>query len=165
MVLPREGFLSDALPAVGQRAPAAACLVHGLGHLPSLPLRPLPAPFPRCRTESCPQPLVLLACAMQCGASAIAAPCIACRSALQWPVQRAAFLHLQLSLAFCRVFRPSPYSRICPHPGQQAGSSSAPLTAVSTFSFPKGAFSPKKFDRPLPFRQKVVTSWQLTSSL
>lgn len=112
-----------------------ACLVYGLGHLPSLPLRPLPA------------------------------PCIACRSALRWPVQRAAFLHLQWSLTFRSTFRPSPCSRICPHLGPQAGSFSAPLTAVSTFPFPKEAFSPKKFDRPLPFRQKVVTSWQLTSSL
>lgn len=129
--------------------PAAACLVYGLGPLPSLPLRTLPAPFPRCRTESRLQPLVLLACAMQCGASAIAAPCIACRSALRWPVQRAAFLRPQLSLAFCRVFRPSPYSRICPHPGQQAGSFSVPLTAVSTFPFPKGAFFPKKVRPPL----------------
>ena len=162
---PSRGFSFCHPSRRGAAPPAAACLVYGLGHLPSLPLRTLPAPFPRCRTESRPQPLVLPACAMQCGASAIASPCIACCSALRWPVQRAAFLRPQLSLAFRCTFRPSPYSRICLHPGQQAGFSSAPLPAVSTFPFPKEAFSPNKFDRPLPFRQKVVTSWQLTSSL
>ena len=165
MVLPREGFLSDALPAVGQRLLQQHAWCTALGTSPPCPYGLSPRPFPGAAQSPAPQPLVLLACAMQCGASAIAAPCIACRSALRWPVQRAAFLRPLWSLTFRSTFRPSPYSRICPHPEPQAGFSSAPLPAVSTFPFPKGAFSPKKFDRPLPFRQKVVTSWQLTSSL
>ena len=72
---PSRGFSFCHPSRLGAVPPVAACLVYGLGHLLSLPLRTLPAPFPRCRTESRPQPLVLLACAMQCGASPIAARC------------------------------------------------------------------------------------------
>ena len=165
MVLPREGFLSDALPAVGLRLLQQHAWCTALGTSPPCPCGLSPRPFPGAAQSPARSPLCCWP--VRC-------------SAVHRPSQRPASPVAARCVGQCSVLRfciySSPWHFAVPSARLPAAVSarirgrrrapSLPLWLQrAPFPFLREPFPQKKFDRPLPFRQKVVTSWQLTSSL